>query len=492
MRHMTLHAVCEHLRKKTFSARELTKYYYDRIKERKETNAYITLCEDHAYRQADASDRRRAKEKQDKVGLLEGIPFAIKDLFCSKGIRTTAASSILADFVPSYESTVTSRLWRCGAILLGKTNMDEFAMGSASNTGCFGAVVNPWHSASHPHKDLSAGGSSGGSAAAVADDLCVASLGSDTGGSIRQPASLCGVVGLKPSYGRCSRYGMVAFASSLDQAGCFTRSVRDAGLILQAIGGVDPQDATSSHHACEDITQDIGKNIASLRVGIPKEYHHEKVDSAIIEAWHKAMDILKGQGAQLVDVSLPHTRYALPAYYIIAPAEASSNLARYDGIRYGMRAQETEDIETLYRKTRSQGFGEEVRRRLMIGTYVLSAGYYDAYYLKAAKVRARVQQDFVDVFKQVDVLLTPTTPNAAFPLDMKDMDAITMYLNDILTVPASLAGLPAISVPISYNKERLPLGVHVISRRFDERTLLRLAHVLEQECDDTFTPAMPS
>ncbi|MBC6444675.1 MAG: Asp-tRNA(Asn)/Glu-tRNA(Gln) amidotransferase subunit GatA [Alphaproteobacteria bacterium GM202ARS2] len=483
--HMTMAEAADALADKALSAYELTQAHIKAIGQHKDLNAFITTTAEHALKQAQASDERR--KRGESLGVLDGLPLAIKDLFCTSNTRTTAASKILANWTPPYESTVTARLWQNGAVMLGKTNMDEFAMGSASNTGHFGSVINPWVDTSSPNTPLTAGGSSGGSAAAVAARLALGALGSDTGGSIRQPAALCGIVGVKPTYGRCSRYGMIAFSSSLDQAGTFTRSVKDAGLILNAICGFDKNDTTTSKQNVPDFTQAIGKNVKGLRVGIPKEYHHDNVQPSILAAWQQAQDMLKDNGAQLVPVSLPHTIYALPAYYIIAPAEASSNLARYDGIRYGLRAK-ANDLDELYHQTRSQGFGEEVKRRLLIGTYVLSAGYYDAYYLKATKVRAKVKEDFDHVFNKVDALLTPTTPNTAFPVHQQDSDPITMYVNDLLTVPASLAGLPSLSLPICRNERGLPLGVHLIAPSFDETTLLRVAHVLESNIEDDFTP----
>ena len=482
---MTLTAAAEALASKTISAEELTQAHIDRINQHKHLNAFITITAEHALAQARQSDTRRAQNA--RLSVLDGIPIAIKDLFCTQHITTTAASDILRHFIPSYESTVTKRLWQRGAVLLGKTNMDEFAMGSASKTGCFGAVINPWRSKTNPQQDLAAGGSSGGSAAAVAAGMALAALGSDTGGSIRQPAALCGIVGLKPTYGRCSRYGMVAFSSSLDQAGTFSRSVKDAALLLNGIAGYDEKDATSSRQNVPDFSHAIAKNIKGLRIGIPQEYNHKDVDADIITAWQKGQHILAQQGAVLTDISLPHTQYALPAYYIIAPAEASSNLARYDGVRYGTR-QDAQTLEDLYLATRSQGFGEEVRRRIMIGTYVLSHGYYDAYYLKATKVRRKILADFQHAFDHVDVILTPTTPNAAFPVAVQQDDPIKMYLNDLLTVPASLAGLPALSLPIALNSDGLPLGIHLIAKAFDESTLLRAAYALEQAIDDVFCP----
>jgi aspartyl-tRNA(Asn)/glutamyl-tRNA(Gln) amidotransferase subunit A len=402
----------------------------------------------------------------------------VKDLFCTKDVLTTAGSRILGNFKPTYESTVTTKCWQAGGVMMGKTNMDEFAMGSATTSSCHGPTINPWG------KNLVPGGSSGGSSAAVAAGLAPFALGTDTGGSIRQPASFCGIVGIKPTYGRCSRWGVVAFASSLDQAGVFTRTVRDAAIALTAICGHDPKDSTSSPLAVPDFEKAIAAGVKGKKVGIPKEYRVEGTHAEILALWDKGAQLLKEAGAEIVEVSLPHTKYALPTYYIIAPAEASSNLARYDGVRYGLRVAEKGDsLDAMYMKTRAAGFGDEVKRRILIGTYVLSAGYYDAYYKKAQRVRYLIAQDFKKAFEKVDVLLTPTAPSAAFAIGENESDPVTMYLNDVFTVPASLAGLPGISIPGGLNKDGLPLGLQLIGKAFDEEGVLSAAQALEERLD---------
>ena len=457
---------------KDLSARELTEHFLAQIEKARPLNAYVEVCAEQALAQADRADANIAKQEARE---LEGIPLGVKDLFCTKGIKTTAASSILENFTPPYESTVTQRLLDEGAVFLGKLNMDEFAMGSSSTTGARGAVVNPWRcNGKRNGEALSSGGSSGGSAAAVAADLCAAALGTDTGGSVRQPAALSGVVGLKPSYGRCSRWGIIAFASSLDQAGTLTHSVEDAACLLNVIAAYDPKDSTSANRPTPDFTQALTAK-RKLKVGIAKEY---EAASPMLSLLEEAKGWFQAQGAELVEVSLPHTKYALPTYYIIAPAEASSNLARYDGVRYGKRVA-SDSLNAMYEETRAQGFGEEVKRRILIGTYVLSAGYYDAYYLKAQKVRKRIADEFAKVFEEVDVLLTPTTTQPAFALDKK-YEPIDMYMNDIFTVPASLAGLPAISVPAGLSAEGLPLGLQLIAPAFEEERLLTAAARLEE------------
>jgi aspartyl-tRNA(Asn)/glutamyl-tRNA(Gln) amidotransferase subunit A len=409
---------------------------------------------------------------------LEGLPLAIKDLFCTEGVLTTAGSRILDNFVPPYESTVTADLWRAGAVLLGKTNLDEFAMGSSNVTSYFGPVVNPWTEVG-AEQPLVPGGSSGGSAAAVAAHLCLGATGTDTGGSIRQPAALCGIVGMKPTYGRCSRFGIVAFASSLDQAGPLTRTVRDCAILLQHMAGYDPNDSTSADRPLPDLEAALTGDLRGLTIGIPAEYRLEGTPAEIIRLWEEGVDWLRAAGCAVRAINLPHTRYALPAYYIVNPAEASSNLARYDGMRYGLRV-EGKDLIDTYAQTRAAGFGEEVRRRIMIGTYVLSAGYYDAYYLKAQKVRTLIKRDFEEAFREVDLVLTPATPNPAFRIGDKMDDPVAMYLNDVFTVTANLAGLPGISVPAGLSAEGLPLGLQLIGRPFDEATVLRGAGVLER------------
>ena len=464
------------LKSKKISAKELTTAYLQEI-EKSQLNAFITKTPERALADAEKSDAKIAKGE---AGELEGIPLAIKDLFCTNGVRTTAASKILENFVPQYESTVTSKLWQAGGVMLGKTNLDEFAMGSSNTTSYFGNVINP-HKANDSDKDLVPGGSSGGSAAAVAAKLCLAATGTDTGGSIRQPAAFCGIVGIKPTYGRCSRWGTIAFASSLDQAGMFARNVRDAAIVQTVISGHDPKDSTSSPIASPNFEQALTGNIKGLRIGIPKEYRPDGINPEISEIWDKGIEWLKAVGAEIVDISLPHTKYALATYYIIAPAEASSNLARYDGIRFGLRVNgATGSLNDLYCKTRAAGFGAEVKRRIMIGTYVLSAGYYDAYYKKAQKVRYLIRQDFIDAFTKVDAILTPTAPSTAFAIGENSNDPIAMYLNDVFTVPSSLAGLPAIAIPAGLSKNGLPLGLQIIGKSFDEETVFKVAGVMEE------------
>ena len=438
-------------------------------------NAFLAETPEPALERARDSDKRRAKGAA--IGPMDGIPIAVKDLFCTEGVATTAGSRILEGFTPSYESTVTRKLFESGAVMLGKTNLDEFAMGSSNMTSYFGPVKNPWRGGAD--RDLVPGGSSGGSAAAVAARLALGAIGTDTGGSIRQPASFCGIVGLKPTYGRCSRWGIVAFASSLDQAGPLTRSVGDAAVMLTAMAGHDTLDSTSAPVETPDFARALGGDIRGLRVGIPDEYRIEGMSGEIETLWNRGVAWLEDAGAESVPVSLPHTRYALPAYYIVAPAEASSNLARYDGVRFGLRVG-GRTLDEMYANTRGQGFGAEVRRRVLIGTYVLSAGYYDAYYIKAQKVRTLIAGDFRDAFGDVDVILTPTAPSAAFAIGEKMDDPIAMYLNDVFTGPASLAGLPAISVPAGLSDGGLPLGLQLIGRPFDEETLLRAADALER------------
>ncbi|MFQ5970799.1 MAG: Asp-tRNA(Asn)/Glu-tRNA(Gln) amidotransferase subunit GatA [Alphaproteobacteria bacterium] len=455
------------------SAYQLTVAHLEAMEAAEDLNAYILPTPERAVEMAEASDARRAAGQ---VGILEGIPLAIKDLYCTEGIRTTAGSHILDGFSPTYESTVTAKLWRAGGVLLGKANMDEFAMGSSNVTSFYGPVKNPWGRA--VGKDLVPGGSSGGSAAAVAARIAMAGTGTDTGGSIRQPGAFCGIVGLKPTYGRCSRWGIVAFASSLDQAGPLTRTVRDAAIVLGAMAGHDPMDSTSVDLPVPDYEAALTGDVRGLKVGIPDEYRMDGMPDEIDALWRQGAAWLRDAGAEVVKVSLPLTKYALPCYYIIAPAEASSNLARYDGVRYGLRVG-GEDLNDTYERTRAEGFGTEVRRRIMIGTYVLSAGYYDAYYLKAQKVRTRIAEDFAQAFERCDVILTPTAPFAAFPIGEKMDDPIAMYLNDVFTVPASMAGLPGISVPAGLSAEGLPLGLQLVGRAFDEETMLRVADVLE-------------
>jgi len=417
------------------------------------------------------------------------LPLAIKDLFCTKGVKTTAGSRILGNFVPPYESTVTQNLWNAGAVMLGKTNMDEFAMGSSNETSAAGPVFNPWR-AKNSNANLVPGGSSGGSAAAVAGDLCLAATGTDTGGSIRQPAAVTGTVGLKPTYGRCSRFGIVAFASSLDQAGPMTKTVRDAAIMLGSMASVDARDSTSVDVPVPDYEKLLDGGIKGLRVGIPKEYRIDGVPADIGGLWDKGAAWLKAQGAEIVEVSLPHTKYALPTYYIVAPAEASSNLARYDGVRFGHRTGGSiHDITDLYEKSRAEGFGAEVQRRILIGTYVLSAGYYDAYYARAQKLRTLIKRDFDKAFESCDVLLTPATPGPAFGVGEKTSDPVSMYLNDVFTVTVNLAGLPGLSVPAGLTDNGLPLGLQLIGKAFDEATVLRAGLAIEQAADFRHKPA---
>src|SRR3954471_15270532 len=474
---LTLKAARDGLHARSFSAAELAAAHVAAIERQRALNAFITETPDRALAMAAASDARLGRGEG---GLLEGLPLAIKDLFCTEGVPTTAGSHILDGFAPPYESTVSRRLWEAGAVCLGKTNLDEFAMGSSNMTSYYGGVRNPW-TRPGDNGDLVPGGSSGGSAAAVAARLCLGATGTDTGGSIRQPAAFTGIVGIKPTYGRCSRFGIVAFASSLDQAGPFARSVRDAAILLGSMAGYDPKDTTSVDRPVPDYEAAVGKPIKGMKIGIPREYRIEGMAAEIDKLWEQGAQWLKAAGAEIVEVSLPHTKYALAAYYIVAPAEASSNLARYDGVRYGLRAQ-ARDIADMYELTRAEGFGKEVRRRIMIGTYVLSAGYYDAYYLRAQKVRTLIKRDFENVFAGgVDALLAPATPSAAFGIGEKgSVDPIEMYLNDVFTVTVNMAGLPGISVPGGLSAEGLPLGLQLIGRPFDEEALFSVGHVIEQ------------
>ncbi len=468
------------LRANDFSAVELTEAHIAAVEKACALNAVIVEMPEAALAKAKESDARYAAGD---ARPLEGVAVAVKDLFCMKGAPASACSRILKGFVPPYESTVTANLWAAGAIPLGKTNMDEFAMGSSNETSQFGPVANPW---SRSGERRVPGGSSGGSAAIVAARAVPAALGTDTGGSIRQPASFCGVIGLKPTYGRCSRWGIIAFASSLDQAGPLARSVLDAALVLHEIAGFDEKDSTSAAIDTPDFAAAVGKGIKGLRVGIPTEYRLEGIPDEINALWDQGIEWFQDAGAEIVEVSLPHTTYALPAYYIVAPAEASANLARYDGVRYGLRV-EGDDLDDLYARTRREGFGAEVRRRIMIGGYVLSEGYYDAYYLRAQRVRTRIAEDFRTAFGQVDVLLAPTSPRGAFVEGAMGEDRIAMYLNDVFTVPSSLAGLPAISIPAGMDSENMPLGLQLIGRAFDEETVLRAAAVME-EAAGSFVP----
>ena len=474
---LTLAQARDGLRNKEFSAIELADAHLAAMADARALNAFVLETPERARDMARASDARLAKGQG---GPLEGLPLGIKDLFCTDGVRTTACSHILENFVPPYESTVTSNLWRDGAVMLGKLNCDEFAMGSSNETSHFGPVVSPWRRRDADTK-LVPGGSSGGSAAAVAAHLCVGATGTDTGGSIRQPAAFCGIVGLKPTYGRCSRWGIVAFASSLDQAGPFARTVRDCAILLRAMAGPDPKDTTCVDRPVPDYEKAVGGSVKGMRIGIPKEYRVPGMAAEIETLWQQGVQWLKDAGAETVDISLPMTKYALPAYYIVAPAEASSNLARYDGVRYGLR-EGGRDINDMYEHTRRAGFGKEVRRRIMIGTYVLSAGYYDAYYLRAQKVRTLIKRDFERCFADgIDAILTPTTPSAAFGIGEKGRaDPIEMYLNDVFTVTVNMAGLPGISVPSGLDAQGLPLGLQLIGRPFEEETLFALGAVIEQ------------
>ena len=465
------------LRARSFSAGELTRAYLAAMEAGRGLNAYITETPERALADAETADSRLAAGT---ARPLEGLPIAVKDLYCTRGVRTTAASNILGTFVPPYESTVSAKVWDAGAVMLGKTNLDEFGMGSSTMTSAFGASVNPLKRQSDD-RPLVPGGSSGGSAAAVAGGTALASLGTDTGGSIRQPAALCGITGLKPSYGRCSRWGIIAYASSLDQAGPITRTVRDAAILLREMAGFDPKDSTSADRPVPDYEAVLGGGVRGLRIGVPREYRLDGLRADVAAAWNEGARRLTDAGAEVVEVSLPLSRYALPCYYIIAMAEASSNLARYDGVRYGQRVTEPgHSLIDMYEATRSAGFGAEVRRRILIGTFVLSAGYYDAYYKKAQQVRRMIADDFAAAFGRVDALLYPTSPVPAFAIGEKMDDPVAMYLDDIFTVTVNLAGLPGISVPVGRSTEGLPLGLQVVGRPFDEETVLRFGEVLER------------
>ncbi|MEM8770723.1 MAG: Asp-tRNA(Asn)/Glu-tRNA(Gln) amidotransferase subunit GatA [Pseudomonadota bacterium] len=473
---LTLAELRDALKAKDVSSLEATDAYLSRIEKAGDLNAFITVTADKAREMAKASDDKLAKGEG---GRLEGVPLGVKDLFCTEDTQTTAASHILEGFHPKYESTVTSQLWRDGAVMLGKLNMDEFAMGSSNETSFYGPVINPWRREGKDDK-LSPGGSSGGSSSAVAARLCAAATGTDTGGSIRQPASLTGTVGVKPTYGRCSRWGIVAFASSLDQAGPIARDVRDAAVMLKSMAGHDPKDSTSIDRPTPDYEAVLGQSVKGLKIGVPKEYRMDDMPAEIETLWQAGIDWMKDAGCEIVDISLPLTKYALPVYYIVAPAEASSNLARYDGVKYGHRASDYKDILSMYEQTRAEGFGDEVKRRILIGTYVLSAGYYDAYYLRAQKVRKRIFDEFVDAFSKVDLILTPSAPSAAFGLGEKTGDPVQMYLNDIFTVTGNLAGLPGASVPAGLDAQGLPLGLQLLAKPFDEETMFKGMHALEQ------------
>jgi len=461
--------LADKIKKREISSKEVTSAYVERSKKSKKLNTYITEDFENALKKADNFDKNPDYEKK-----LPGIPIAVKDLFCTKNLRTTAGSKILSNFIPAYESTVTENLWNEGGILLGKLNCDEFAMGSSNETSFFGNVQNP------VKKNLVPGGSSGGSSSALAAKLTPVTIGTDTGGSIRQPASFTGTVGLKPTYGSCSRYGIVAFASSLDQAGPMTNDVKDCSLLFDVMSSYDHKDSTSVNFKKKNYLKELTNSIKGKKVGIPKEYRVEGMSKEIENLWQKGIEIIKEGGAEIINISLPNTKYALPAYYIVAPAEASSNLARYDGVKYGFRSKGKNLID-MYEKTRSEGFGNEVKRRIMIGTYVLSSGYYDAYYLKAQKVRKLIKNDFDEAYKKVDSILTPSTPSSAFKIGEKTNDPVSMYLNDIFTVPINLAGLPAISIPAGVDSNGYPLGLQIIGKSFDEQNIFNIAYFMEQQ-----------
>ena len=465
------------LNKKEFSTLELINEYLQLIDSDRELNAFIHFNEEKSLSLAKLSDERRSKNE---ALPLDGLPIAVKDIFCVNGERTSACSKILENFIPNYESTVTSKLWQAGGIYIGKTSMDEFAMGSSNETSYFGNVVNPW---SKNGEKLVPGGSSGGSASAVAAKLAPIALGTDTGGSIRQPASFCGTVGIKPTYGRCSRWGIIAFASSLDQAGPLTRSVRDSAIILEHMSGFDGLDSTSVNIDVPKFISSCSKSIKGMKIGIPKEYKINELSSEVENIWNEGIKWIQDAGADIIDVELPHTKYALPTYYIVAPAEASANLARYDGVKYGYRKEDIKDLEEMYSMTRAEGFGDEVKRRILIGTYVLSAGYYDAYYLRAQKVRTKIVEDFNRAFNNCDAILTPTAPTGAFKIGEKNVDPVTMYMNDVFTVPASLAGLPAMSIPSGLDSNGCPLGLQLIGKGFDEETLFSVGTVIEDSAN---------
>lgn len=481
--HMTIRQALDGLKKKEFTASELVDAHIAASEDARHLNCYITETFEQAKAAAKESDARYAKGE---ALPLDGIPIAMKDLFCTEGVQTTAASKILKGFIPPYESTVSGNMKRDGLITLGKANLDEFAMGSSNTTSAYGNVLNPWKREGD-NRDLVPGGSSGGSAAAVAARIAMGATGTDTGGSIRQPAAFCGITGVKPTYGRCSRFGIVAFASSLDQAGPFARTVEDCALLLESMAGYDPKDSTSVDIPVPRYADAIGGSVKGLKVGVPKEYRVEGTNPEILALWDKGVQMLKDAGAEVVDVSLPHTKYALQTYYVIAPAECSSNLARYDGVRFGQRAAGDNLIDT-YEKTRAEGFGQEVKRRILIGTYVLSAGYYDAYYNQARRVRKLIWQDFINAYKQCDVLLTPTAPTPAFAIGENQQDPVTMYLNDIFTIPASMAGMPGMSLPVGLSGDGLPLGLQLLGKPFEEETMFKVAHALEQAANFTALP----
>ncbi len=474
---LSIAAIRDGVRDGTFSAREVAEGFIANVEKGRALNAYIVETPDHALAAADAADQARTSGV---LKPLSGVPIGMKDLFATKGVQTTAGSNMLGGFEPVYESTVSQKLWDAGAGMLGKLNLDEFAMGSSNETSAYGPVISPWRRNDGGNAPLAPGGSSGGSASAVAARLCPGATGTDTGGSIRQPAAFVGISGIKPTYGRCSRWGIVAFASSLDQAGPMARDVRDCAIMLEAMAGFDPKDSTSLDMPVPNWEAALSSDVRGKRIGIPKEYRIDGIPEEIGRVWDEGIERMRDAGAEIVEISLPHTKYALPTYYIIAPAEASSNLARYDGVRYGLRGQSDAGIDGMYQATRHDGFGPEVKRRIMIGTYVLSAGFYDAYFNQAQKVRALIARDFERVFNEVDLILTPTAPSAAFALGDKSSDPLAMYLNDVFAVPASLAGLPAMSVPAGLDGQGLPLGLQLIGRPFDEQGVLNAGLALEE------------
>ncbi len=482
--HLTIKQALNGMANKDFTSVELTQAHIKACENAKHLNCFITDTHNLAIEQAKASDEKRAKGY---VGILEGIPLGMKDLYCTKNVRTTAASKILGNFIPKYESTVSQNMLDQGMVMLGKLNLDEFAMGSSNETSAYGNVINPWKRNNGDDADLVPGGSSGGSSAAVAARIVMGATGTDTGGSIRQPASFTGIAGIKPTYGRCSRWGIVAFASSLDQAGPMARSVEDCALMLQAMAGHDEKDSTSVDMPVPDFASLLTGDMKGKKVGIPTEYRIEGLSDEIDALWESGIQMMKEAGAEIVTVSLPHTKYGLPAYYIIAPAECSSNLARYDGVKYGVRV-EGENLNDMYERTRAAGFGEEVRRRILTGTYVLSAGYYDAYYKKAQRIRSLIKQDFDKAFEKCDVILTPTAPSAAFGFGEKTDDPIAMYLNDVFTVTVNMAGLPAMSVPAGVDVHGLPLGLQIIGKPFDEEMVLNAGYTIERAANFTAMP----
>ncbi|MCD8571555.1 MAG: Asp-tRNA(Asn)/Glu-tRNA(Gln) amidotransferase subunit GatA [Alphaproteobacteria bacterium] len=484
--HLTIAEALKGLESKEYTAKELTQAHIDAGTQAENLNAYVTYTPELALTQADESDKRRAAGS---AGKLDGIPLAIKDLYCTKGIRTTASSKILDNFVPEYESTVTQNLLNEGAVFLGKVSTDEFAMGSTNASSAHGPVISPWKR-NGDNTNLVPGGSSGGSAAAVAGRIALGATGTDTGGSIRMPSAYCGITGIKPTYGRCSRWGIIAYASSFDQAGPIARSVEDCALMLNVMAGYDEKDSTSANQPVPDFTALLGQDLKGKRIGIPKEYRSEGLSPEIADLWDQGAKWLEQAGAEVVEVSLPHTKYALATYYILVPAEASSNLARYDGLRYGVRVDEGGNLNDMYKKSRAAGFGEEVTRRILIGTYVLSAGYYDAYYIKAQKVRRLITQDFQKAFETCDALLTPATPTPAFPIGQDDDDPVTMYLNDIFTVTANLAGIPGMSVPAGLSSDGLPLGLQLLGKPWDEAGLLQIGSTLEAQAKFSAMPEL--